>query len=124
MLGETFKSNAVDYSEYVMEDGLKMSYVPVKGLPDKMTWDKTTHIDLLGYKRNLTVKTNPVTKAVASELTAVYISGIQLITVFDIATNADLQLFMEPASILADPVLVESGAISYYQLSDLTYKEV
>ena len=125
MLKKTFRDNGVDYSEHVREDGLKMSYIPVKGLPDKMTLDNTNHIDLRGYKRLLTVAFNPTDEDTTSEITTVYTSGLQFITVFDIKSKADVTFLAEPSTILNDPTIVdEQGDITYYQLSDLTFKEV
>lgn len=125
MLKKTFKDNGVDYSLHVREDGLKMSYIPIKGLPDKMTLDTTNHVDLIKYKRLLTVSYNPTDEDVTSEITAVYTSGLQFITVFDIKSKADVTFLAEPSTILDDPWIVdEQGDITYYQLSDLTFKEV
>lgn len=125
MLKKTFKDNGIDFSEHVRDDGLKMSYFPVKGLPDKMTLDTTTHVDLIKYKRLLTVAFNPTDEDTTSAITTTYTSGLQFITVFDIKSKADVTFLAEPSTILGDPSIVdEQGDITYYQLSDLTFKEV
>lgn len=125
MLKKTFKDNGIDFSEHVRDDGLKMSYIPVKGLPDKMTLDTTTHVDLIKYKRLLTVAFNPTDEDTTSAITTTYTSGLQFITAFDIKSKADVTFLAEPSTILGDPSIVdEQGDITYYQLSDLTFKEV
>lgn len=125
MLKKTFKINGNDYAEHIRDNGLKMSYAPVKGLPDKMTMDKKNHVDLAGYKRLLTVSFNQTDEDTTSAITDAYTSGLQFITAFDIKSKADFTFLAEPAVILDDPSIVdEEGDITHYQMSDLTYKEV
>lgn len=125
MIKETFRMNGVDFSEHVRNNGIRRTYAPVKGLPDKMTLDTTTHVDLLGYKRTVTVSFNPTDADTTAAIIDAYTSGLLFITIFDTKTKADVTFLAEPAAAVDAPEVVdETDVITHYQISDLSFKEV
>lgn len=125
MIKQTFRVNGVDYSAHVREDGVTRTYMPIKGLPDKMTADKTNHVDFLGYKRLITVSFNPTDEDTTHAIVGAYTSGLQFVTVYDTKTKSDVTFYAEPGiGVDAPKVVDEGGDITHYQISDLTYKEV
>lgn len=125
MIKQTFRINGVDYSSHVRENGVRRSYTPIKGLQDKMTVDGTMHIDIIGYKRTVTVSFNPTDEDTTHAIIDAYTSGIQYITIYDTKTKADITFLAEPATAADAPEVVdEGGDITHYQIADLIYKEV
>lgn len=125
MLCKTWKINSSDFTAYAHKNGLQVSYVPVKGLQDKYTMDGVRHVDLIKMRRIITIRTNPVTEAVAGLILAEYISGLLKLTIFDLATNANVTIDVEPMSTVGEPALVSnSGTITYYQIAPLVFEEL
>ena len=124
MLCKTFKMNSKDFTTYAHKSGFSVGYQPVKGLSDKTTMDGTRHIDVIAYKRSVTIKLNPVTEAVAGLILAEYASSPIYLTIFDIKTGADATFLCEPTSIIGEPAMVRSGVAVYYQIGNLTFSEL
>lgn len=125
MLCKTWKINSKDFTQYAHKAGLQVAYTHLKGLPDKHTIDGTKHADIIKSKRVFSIRTNPVTEAVAAQILTEYNSGLQYLTIFDLASGTDITILTEPSTVVGDPALVDSdGDITYYQLAVLTFEEL
>ncbi len=124
MLFQPFKINSHDYTAHVRKDGISTNYVPISGLPEKYTMDGTLHDDVLINKAIYTIRFNPLIPAIAQEILNEYRAKHMYITVYDISTGTNRTIYVKPASILAAPSLVTQGAVVYWQIGDLTFREV
>lgn len=124
MLFETFKINSNDYTAYVRKDGISTTYLPISGLPEKYTMDGSLHDDVIANKAIFTIRMNPLPPAVAQALLADYRALHMNITVPDISTGTNITAYVKPSSILAAPALVTQGAVVYWQIGDLAFREM
>jgi hypothetical protein len=116
--------NSKDFTKYAYKSGFSITYAPVKGLSDKTTMDGTRHIDVITYKRSVTIKLNPATETVAGLIIAEYASSPIYLTIFDIKTGLNATFLCEPTSTIGEPAMVRSGVAVYYQVGDLTFLEL
>jgi hypothetical protein len=119
MLAVPFKMNSKDFSAYVQKDGVSITYIYRKGLPDKYTMDGKKHVDLGTNKRIVTVKINPQTEIIADQILDEYRSGLIFATV-----NTDVFLCEPTGQPTKSPAITVAGVVTAYQISPLTFEEL
>jgi hypothetical protein len=125
MLTKAFKMNGTDFSAYAYKGGLSTSYDPVAGLPTEYTMDGTEHDDVIRNKATYIVRLNPLPDAaIAQQIVTLYRQPKVFLTVYDMSLGANVTKFCRTGSVKSDPALVKQGNITYWQVSDLVFREV